>query len=49
MQEPRIGVSGTVKDEDIDKNYDYLQPFSKDNPDTIYKLLFEEYDEENSK
>ena len=49
MQERRTGVFGTVKDDDENQNYNCLQPVSEDNPNTIYKLLFEEFDKENGK
>lgn len=50
MQERGTGVFGIVKDDDDEnQSYDSLQPVSEDNPNTIYKLLFEEFDKENGK
>lgn len=46
MQQRRTGVFGTVKEDDNQQNVDYLKPVSQDNPDTIYNLLFKEYNEE---
>ncbi len=49
MQERRTGVFGTVQEEDNVQSCDKLKTVSEDNPDTIYKLLFEEFDKGNKK
>lgn len=47
MSERGTGIFGQMKNEDTSRNFDYISPVEESDPNTIYKLLFEEYDEEN--
>lgn len=47
MNERGTGIFGQMKDEDTSRNFEYITPVNESDPNTIYKLLFEEYDEEN--
>lgn len=49
MQEKNTGVFGTVKEEIYNQSYEILYPVSDDNPNIIYNLLFNRFDEDNNK
>lgn len=49
MQERKTGVFGTIKEENNLQICNELTPVPESNPDTIYNLLFKEFDEENKK
>lgn len=46
MAQKGLGVFGSVKNETVNQSVNYLQIVQENNPDTIYNLLFEEFDEE---
>lgn len=48
MEKRKTGVFGSMKDDDErTSDFKYISPVEESDPDTIYKVLFEEYDEEN--
>lgn len=47
MEQRGTGIFGQMKNEDTSRSFDYITPVDESDPNTIYKLLFEEYDEEN--
>lgn len=49
MPDEKTGVFSAMKAESTNNKFDCIEPVSEDNPDTIYKLLFEEFDEGNKK
>ena len=48
MDERRTGIFGQMKNEDTSLSDDYCTPVSENDPDTIYNLLFRDFDEENN-
>lgn len=44
----KTGVFSTVGNDKVTSSVDYIQLVSEDNPNTIYNLLFEEFDEEKT-
>ena len=46
MKQRGTGVFGTVQNETVSSSINYLQIVPENDPDTIYNLLFEEFDEE---
>lgn len=47
MEERGTGIFAQMRNEDTSRSFDYINPVEESDPDTIYKLLFEEFDEEN--
>ncbi len=47
MEKRGTGIFGQMKSEDTSRSFDYITPVDESDQNTIYKLLFEEYDEEN--
>lgn len=49
LSENKTGIFGAIKEEDKSRNYDNIPPVAENDPNTIYNLLFKDYDEENNK
>lgn len=46
MYEGNTGIFGAMQEEDRQSDYQYLKPVDENDPDSIYNLLFREYDKE---
>lgn len=47
MYEGNTGIFGAMQDEEQKGGYQYIRTTDENDPDTIYNLLFKDYDKEN--
>ncbi len=47
MHEKQTGIFGSIKEETQQSDYQYIKPVDENDPDSIYNLLFKDYDKES--